>query len=330
MVTFGEASRLVVPFSAVEVKGVASGAGDTNVVAFGTILAVIFGVTKSGEVTFVTTLKVVVVSNVAGLVVEFVADVVAFSNICHAVVVFIVIRVTVFAVVSFGVTEPIKVAFRTTWKVVVALNSLGPVTVAFNVKGLKVVTFCAILSVVTIFIVTGSIDDAFPAGSTVVLSVAVTLDATNGPIVPPRSVAVADVTFGGRGHVSFCAIFPDVVYIVIGPTDDVFAANDTEVVFDDTGHAVGTLISREDGVVFDAEGADTVAFGARTDIVVVFCTTFSGVVFSSKGPTEVAFAVGSIGVVSIVVTFGETNHACLLYTSPSPRDRQKSRMPSSA
>ena len=32
------------------------------------------------------------------------------------------------------------------------------------------------------------------------------------------------------------------------------------------------------------------------------------------------------------VTVGITEHAqdCLLYTSPSPRDRQKSRMPSSA
>ena len=30
-----------------------------------------------------------------------------------------------------------------------------------------------------------------------------------------------------------------------------------------------------------------------------------------------------------VKNFGE-NYACLLYTSPSPRDRQKSRMPSSA
>ena len=27
---------------------------------------------------------------------------------------------------------------------------------------------------------------------------------------------------------------------------------------------------------------------------------------------------------------GDTQQACLLYTSPSPRDRQKSRMPSSA
>ena len=28
--------------------------------------------------------------------------------------------------------------------------------------------------------------------------------------------------------------------------------------------------------------------------------------------------------------YGELTHSCLLYTSPSPRDRQKSRMPSSA
>ena len=31
-----------------------------------------------------------------------------------------------------------------------------------------------------------------------------------------------------------------------------------------------------------------------------------------------------------IVTNPELNHFCLLYTSPSPRDRQKSRMPSSA
>ena len=30
------------------------------------------------------------------------------------------------------------------------------------------------------------------------------------------------------------------------------------------------------------------------------------------------------------LTGNEGNHGCLLYTSPSPRDRQKSRMPSSA
>ena len=32
----------------------------------------------------------------------------------------------------------------------------------------------------------------------------------------------------------------------------------------------------------------------------------------------------------IVISSGHQNKGCLLYTSPSPRDRQKSRMPSSA
>ena len=32
----------------------------------------------------------------------------------------------------------------------------------------------------------------------------------------------------------------------------------------------------------------------------------------------------------IVIRFQGGHNACLLYTSPSPRDRQKSRMPSSA
>ena len=32
----------------------------------------------------------------------------------------------------------------------------------------------------------------------------------------------------------------------------------------------------------------------------------------------------------IEIIFGDTSKGCLLYTSPSPRDRQKSRMPSSA
>ena len=32
----------------------------------------------------------------------------------------------------------------------------------------------------------------------------------------------------------------------------------------------------------------------------------------------------------IIEDLGENANACLLYTSPSPRDRQKSRMPSSA
>ena len=33
---------------------------------------------------------------------------------------------------------------------------------------------------------------------------------------------------------------------------------------------------------------------------------------------------------AVTKTFNEQGYTCLLYTSPSPRDRQKSRMPSSA
>ena len=36
------------------------------------------------------------------------------------------------------------------------------------------------------------------------------------------------------------------------------------------------------------------------------------------------------GEVSGLLLLSDPNNACLLYTSPSPRDRQKSRMPSSA
>ena len=46
-----------------------------------------------------------------------------------------------------------------------------------------------------------------------------------------------------------------------------------------------------------------------------------------------AFSMGLVGIVGIGLTRGwmpAMASTCLLYTSPSPRDRQKSRMPSSA
>jgi len=200
----------------------------------------------------------------------------------------------IFAVTANGVTSFVEVAFRTTGNVV-ASNVSGPVDVEFGAD----VMFSNIFHVVVVFIAIGATNDAFAVSGAVVV-----FGETNHVVVPLRSAAVADVTFGGRcNKVSFCTVFADV--------DD---ANDTVIVFDDTGHAVGTLISTEDGVVFDAEGAVNVAFGVRTDIVVVFCTTFHSVVFSCTGPTDVAFAVGSIGVVSIVVTFKETNPAVVPFS----------------
>ena len=51
-----------------------------------------------------------------------------------------------------------------------------------------------------------------------------------------------------------------------------------------------------------------------------------GVIGASLGPLPVGFAIDYIGDSLVTIRY----LACLLYTSPSPRDRQKSRMPSSA
>ena len=50
-----------------------------------------------------------------------------------------------------------------------------------------------------------------------------------------------------------------------------------------------------------------------------------------QGKLDVGAAVGSTGTLTVIKDIGlKEPYVCLLYTSPSPRDRQKSRMPSSA
>ena len=52
---------------------------------------------------------------------------------------------------------------------------------------------------------------------------------------------------------------------------------------------------------------------------------------SSGSPTPLTgLYCGAAGVIWALDALRRRGHACLLYTSPSPRDRQKSRMPSSA
>ena len=98
-----------------------------------------------------------------------------------------------------------------------------------------------------------------------------------------------------------------VVYIAVEPIDDAFAANDIIVVFDEAGHVVVAFSStKDDDVLFNAEGLVRVVAGAKTGVIVALCTTFP-VIFCCTGPMDVAFAVGATGVVSIRVTFGETD-----------------------
>jgi len=219
----------------------------------------------------------------------------------------------VLTVVSFSATRYVDIVFDVSGTLVVSFVAIKPVdAVSFVREGLVAFTTAISVDVDSVFGAWDIVSVAFAFGVTMPAEVG---RFTGKVVVTFSAIELLNVTFGGKGNkVSFCTVFGDVVFIVIGPTDDAIAANDTVVVFVDTGHAVGTLISTEDGVVFEAEAALSVAFGARTDIVVVFCTTFHSVVFSCTGPTDVAFAVGSIGVVSIVVTFEETNPAVVPFS----------------
>ena len=74
--------------------------------------------------------------------------------------------------------------------------------------------------------------------------------------------------------------------------------------------------------------------GAANYIAPVFVTLLSAyVIREAVGPTGwLGVLVGFTGVIVLLQPGSDafSPWACLLYTSPSPRDRQKSRMPSSA
>ena len=55
---------------------------------------------------------------------------------------------------------------------------------------------------------------------------------------------------------------------------------------------------------------------------------FIGKKLSSKQRDYMLYGMGAYQLVKVFAV--QMSHICLLYTSPSPRDRQKSRMPSSA
>ena len=58
-------------------------------------------------------------------------------------------------------------------------------------------------------------------------------------------------------------------------------------------------------------------------------------VFATRSVRAAAYVIGIVAAsielaLTVVVAFSYPANACLLYTSPSPRDRTRSRMPSSA
>ena len=56
----------------------------------------------------------------------------------------------------------------------------------------------------------------------------------------------------------------------------------------------------------------------------------SGTVMTLLGEADAILCNDKHSVMSTVLVASHINHSCLLYTSPSPRDRTRSRMPSSA
>ena len=68
-----------------------------------------------------------------------------------------------------------------------------------------------------------------------------------------------------------------------------------------------------------------------TDLLLLATTgKKSGVLKLVRGKETVEVYLTDGKIVHATCPIGEGDKACLLYTSPSPRDRQKSRMPSSA
>ena len=121
------------------------------------------------------------------------------------------------------------------------------------------------------------------------------------------------------------------------------------VIIDDTGSVTGVTgldtvnLSVTGTLSFDAaQGtAGQVLTSAGTGVTPTWTTPTTGTVTSVTGTAPVASSGGATPAISLASGYGDTLNpyasktanfvlACLLYTSPSPRDRQKSRMPSSA
>ena len=98
--------------------------------------------------------------------------------------------------------------------------------------------------------------------------------------------------------------------------------------FQDLGHQVIFLIGDFTGRIGDPSGRNATRPPLDDEAILANAQTYKEQVFKILDPerTEVRFNAEWFGPMSA----SDLIRLCLLYTSPSPRDRQKSRMPSSA
>ena len=97
---------------------------------------------------------------------------------------------------------------------------------------------------------------------------------------------------------------------------------DTVVNAAGAGGTVTVLVNIQDdttanNAILDASGLDGHANGAKLDIKRIWWQLVQGTADDNTGHVDIQFK-------------GASSDTCLLYTSPSPRDVEESRMPSSA
>jgi UDP-N-acetylmuramate dehydrogenase len=76
-------------------------------------------------------------------------------------------------------------------------------------------------------------------------------------------------------------------------------------------------------MIIDFSKFSTIKIGSKIDVKIVDENSYNGEIIIGRASNSLVCG-GNISILDDKYNF------CLLYTSPSPRDRQKSRMPSSA
>ena len=136
----------------------------------------------------------------------------------------------------------------------------------------------------------------------------------------------ASVVFDDLGDMSFAdAVDATIVEFEEGDivSGIVVQVDKDEVLLDIGFKSEGVIPSKELSIRHDVDPSEVVSIGDPVEALVLQKEDADGRLILSKKRAQYERAWGTIEEI-------KTKEGCLLYTSPSPRDRQKSRMPSSA
>ena len=151
------------------------------------------------------------------------------------------------------------------------------------------------------------------------------LDIANNSSDVELTVSVADKNFAIKGTDGSSAITAlDIDMALAGKatfSGDVVVTGDLTVTGDDL-----TMGTNTSGHIMVADGSNFNPVAVSGDVTI----SSAGAITIASGAVETAMVNANVITGQTAETSLDTSNDCLLYTSPSPRDRQKSRMPSSA